>query len=141
MQVIGFNFEKISAEKKKMPEGKIEIKSNINIKDIAHDKVELIKDKDALKFTFEFFVDYTPNIAELKFQGSILVILEKDKSKEILKKWKSKKLDDNMRLPLFNIILTKCNLKSLQLEEELGLPTHVPMPRLAPPQNNQGYVA
>jgi hypothetical protein len=141
MQVIGFNFEKISAEKKKMPEGKVEIKSNIDIKSITTDKVDIIKDKEALKFSFEFVVDYTPGIAELKFDGFVLTIQEKDKSKDILKKWKTKKLSDEVRLPLFNLILTKCNLKALQLEEELGLPTHVPMPRLAPPQNNQGYVA
>jgi hypothetical protein len=141
MQVIGFNFEKISAERKKTPEGKIEIKSNINIKSITQDKVELIKDKDVLKFGFEFSVDYTPGIAELKFEGSVLIIFEKDKTKDILKKWKTKKISDEIRLPLYNMILTKSNLKALQLEEELGLPTHVPMPRLAPPQNSQGYVA
>ena len=141
MQVIGFNFEKISAERKKMPEGKVEIKSNINIKSITQDKIELIKDKDVLKFSFEFFVDYTPGIAELKFEGSVLIILEKDKVKDILKKWKTKKILDDIRLPLFNLIMTKSNLRALQLEEELGLPTHIPMPKLAPPQNNQGYVA
>jgi len=140
MQVIGFNFEKISAERKKAPEGKIEIKSNIDVKDIKEDKIELIKDKEVLKFTFEFTVEYSPGIAEIKFQGSILAIVEKEKIKDILKKWKTKKLADEIRLPLFNLIMTKCNLKSLQLEEELGLPTHVPMPRLSPQQNNQGYV-
>jgi len=140
MQVIGFNFTKISSERKKAPEGKIEIKSNINVKTIEPEKLELIKEKDVLKFTFEFSIDYTPGIAKLDFEGFSLIMLEKNKSKEILKKWKSKKIDDDVRLPLFNLILTKCNLKALQLEEEFGLPTHVPMPKLAPPQNNQGYV-
>ena len=29
-----------------------------------------------------------------------------------------------------NLILSRCNLKALQLEEELGLPQHAPPPRL-----------
>jgi len=141
MQVIGFNFEKISAERKKAPEGKIEIKSNINIKSISPEKIELIKDKDVLKFSFEFTIDFSPNIAELKFEGSVLAIIEKEKVKDILKKWKTKKIIEEVRLPLFNLILTKSNLKALQFEEELNLPTHVPLPRIQPQQNNQGYVA
>ena len=140
MQVIGFNFEKISAERKKAPEGKIEIKSNINIKSISPEKIELIKDKDVLKFSFEFTIDFSPNIAELKFEGSVLAIIEKEKVKDILKKWKTKKIIEEVRLPLFNLILTKSNLKALQFEEELNLPTHVPLPRIQPQQNNQGYV-
>lgn len=140
MQIIGFNFTKISSERKKVPEGKLEIKSNIDIKSVALEKIEMIKDKDVLKFNFEFTVDYHPNIASLVFEGAILIMAEKEKAKDILKKWKSKKIADEIRLPLFNTILTKCNLKALQLEEELSLPTHVPMPKLAPPQNNQGYV-
>jgi hypothetical protein len=60
--------------------------------------------------------------------------------KDILKKWKGKKLADETRIPLFNTILTKCNLKSLQLEEEFGLPTHIPMPRVQPPQEDKSYV-
>ncbi len=140
MQIIGFNFTKISSERKKAPEGKIEIKSNINIKNIEQEKLELLKDKDVLKFSFEFSVDYTPGIANLLFEGFILVIVEKEKMKDILKKWKGKKLTDETRIPLFNTILTKCNLKSLQLEEEFGLPTHVPMPRVQQPQEGKSYV-
>lgn len=140
MQVIGFNFTKISAERKKLPEGKIEIKSNINIKSIAPEKVELLKDKDVLKFDFEFSIDYTTDIASLVFEGFLLMMMEKDKAKEVVKKWKNKKIEDEVRLPMFNLILTKCNLKALQFEEEFALPTHVPLPRLAPPQNEQNYV-
>ena len=140
MQIIGFNFEKISGERKKIPQGKIEIKSNINVKSISPEKIELLKDKDVLKFNFEFTVDYEPNIASLVFEGFILVIIEKEKVKDILKKWKNKKISEEVRLPLFNLILTKCNLKALQIEEEFGLPTHVPLPRLQPPQQGQKYV-
>jgi|WetSurMetagenome_2_1015567.scaffolds.fasta_scaffold210843_2 hypothetical protein len=140
MQVIGFNFDKISADKKKLPEGKIEIKSNINVKSITQEKVELLKDKDVVKFSFEFYVDYLPDIAKILFEGSILAIFEKEQFKDVLKKWKNKKISDEIRLPLFNLILTRCNLKALQFEEEFNLPTHVPLPRISPQPDNQGYV-
>ena len=100
----------------------------------------MLKDKEVLKFTFAFTIEYTPETAVLKFEGAILAILEKNQIKDTLKKWKTKKIPDEIRLPLFNNILTKCNLKALQLEEEFNLPTHVPMPRLAPPQEEKGYV-
>lgn len=140
MQVIGFNLEKISAERKKPVAGKLEIKSNINVKEIATEKLSVIKDKDVLKFSFEFSINYEPGIADLKFEGSVLVITEKNQAKDILKKWKTKKIADEYRIPLFNLILTKCNLRALQFEEELALPTHIPMPKIQPPQNDKGYV-
>ena len=140
MQIIGFNFSKISAEKKKALDGKIEVKSNLEVKNISPEKIEMIKDKDVLKFGFEFTIDYTPNVASIAFEGFILLIVDKEQSKEILKKWKAKKVSDEVRIPLFNMILTKCNLKALQFEEEFGIPTHIPLPRINPQQNNQGYV-
>jgi hypothetical protein len=55
----------------------------------------------------------------------------------VLKKWKNKKIEDEVRVPLFNLILTKCNLKALQFEEEFGLPTHIPFPRVSPQQDKE----
>lgn len=141
MQVIGFNFDKISAERKKKTDGKVEIKSNISLKSIETEKIELIKSEEVLKFNFEFTINYNPGLAELRFEGSVLMMIDKEKAKEILKKWKTKKIADDVRLPLFNLILTKCNIRALQFEEEFNLPSHIPMPRIQPPSNNQGYVA
>jgi len=140
MQVIGFNFKKISAERKKPAEGKIQVDSNIHIQEITSDKVELIQNKEILKFDFEFTISYSPNFAAISFEGSVLITLEKKESKDILKKWKEKKISDELKIPLFNLILTKSNLKALQLEEELGLPAHIPLPKLGA-QKKQDYVA
>ncbi len=138
MRVIGFNFEKISAEKKKQPKGKLQINSNINIKDIKQEKIDVVKDQPVLKLDFEFKVEYKPNIAHIKLEGLILMLVEKDESKNILKKWKKKKIPDDIRVPIFNLILTKSNLRALQLEEELNLPTHVPLPRIRPKDEQSG---
>jgi len=137
MQIIGFNLEKISAERKNPIKGKLEISSNINIKEIKQEKIDIIKEQNPLKFNFKFTIEYKPKIAEIIFEGFVLVLFEKDKSKEITKKWKGKKISDDIRIPLFNFILTKCNVKALQLEEEFGLPTHIPLPTIRP-QSEKG---
>ena len=130
-RIIGFNFEKIHAERKSSPKGKkIQVQSNIDISDIKEEKIELTKDKNALKFDFEFKINYTPNIAEVIFKGHVLGLFDKNKAKDVLKKWKSKKISDELRVPLFNYILTKCSLKALVFEDEFGLPPHIPLPKL-----------
>jgi hypothetical protein len=139
MQIIGFNLDKISAEKKKEITGKLEIKSNIDIKDVEQDKLEVVKEKDVLKFGFSFSLNYEPGYAHLIFEGKILLLVDKVKSKEVLKKWKTKKLDDEIRIPLFNFILNKCSLRALQMEDELGIPTHIALPRIKQ-EEGKGYV-
>lgn len=134
MRIIGFAFEKISAEKEKTKEKNIKINSNIEVKSISQDKIENLNE-EVIKIEFEFKIDYQPNLAKIVFLGYLLITTDKSQAKEIIKKWKSKKISDELRIPLFNFILTKCNIKALQLEEDLSLPSHVPMPRITPQQN------
>lgn len=135
MQIIGFNFERILAERKNPPKEKIQVKSNINIISIEQEKLDLVKSQETLKFNFEFAVDYT-EMADISLKGFVLMLLEKEKAKDVLAKWKKKKILDEVRIPLFNFILTKCNIRALQLEEELGLPSHVPLPRISQQQTS-----
>jgi len=139
MQILGFNFEKIREERKAQLQGKLEISSQIDVNDIIQEKLEIVKDQIPLKFGFDFTIKYKPDVAEVSLSGSILFVTDKDKAKDILKKWKNKKIDEDLKIPLFNFIMTKCNLKALQLEEELTLPTHIPFPKLAPQQNQKPY--
>jgi hypothetical protein len=46
--------------------------------------------------------------------------------------WKKNKVPDEIKLLVFNFVMTKCNLKALQLEEEFSLPPHIPLPKLTP---------
>ncbi len=132
MQIAGFNFEKILIEKKKKPEGKVSVSSDINIKSIEEEKVNGMKENKILKINFEFKVIYKPNIAEILLQGFIPLITEKEEAKKILKDWKKKIIAEETRMFLFNFIFTKCNIKALQLEEEVNLPTHIPLPKIRP---------
>jgi len=73
-------------------------------------------------------VDYSPGFAKGELEGKILIAVDPKIAKEILKQWKKKKMPEDFRLLLFNVILKKSSLKALYLEEELNLPLHMPMP-------------
>ena len=129
MRIIGFNLTKILVQKQEKSEERLQINQNINIKDITEEKIPITENK-ALKISFNLIVEYSNNYAKIEFEGTILVLAEKDELKKILESWKSKKIIEQIRVPLFNFIMDRCNIKALQLEDELGLPFHVPMPKL-----------
>lgn len=132
MPVVSFDFDKISAERRLPTSGKIEIRSNISIKDIEKEKLELAKNEEALKFLFEFIINYDPNAGEINLKGHIVFIDDEKKIREILKEWKNKKIPEEVALQVINTILYRCNLKSLQLAQETGLPPHLQLPRATP---------
>lgn len=138
MKVIGFNFTKISANRDVKFKSFEKIISNLKFLDVETDTLEIMKEAEIVKITFEFSIEYEPKRAELHFEGVIPLSLDKEAKDKILETWKDKKLDESIKVPLFNLILNKCSLKALQLEEELGLPTHIKLPRVntSKPQNS-----
>ena len=72
------------------------------------------------------------NYKMIELKGEIGLLPEPDELKEILKSWKKKQIADKFKTPLFNFIMSKCNIKALGLEDELNLPLHIPMPKLSP---------
>ncbi len=129
MTLVGFNLIKIQAERKKQISGKIEVKTDINILNIKKEDIEMIKNKDVLSFNFEFSIDYSPDIAKIVFEGEVLLALEQKETKEVLNKWKKKEIEEGLRLNIYNIILTRCSVKALSLEEDMNLFPHIPLPR------------
>ena len=133
MKIVGFNFTKIYVEK--FPEKGDEVKAstNINIIDIIPFKSDVFKSKDEiLEVTFSYNLSYTPNFAKIEFKGRVLVSIDPKLSKEILKTWDKKETPEEFKLVVFNTILRKANLKALDIEEELGLPLHIPLPTIQP---------
>lgn len=140
-QIIGFNFTKISGERYVSPKESRDpkerkITTNILFTDIDKEKILVLKE-EAVKISFKFSVAYEPKRADLVLEGVILLKANQDDMKEVLKEWKKKKLPDELHLPLFNLILNKCTLKALQMEEELDLPTHIPLPKVSRNQPNK----
>jgi len=133
MQVIGFNFTKILAERIGKPEGKLNIAMGINFQNLEKEETKALN-KEVLRTDFNFNINYQ-KLAKFEINGSVYFIATPEKQKEILKKWnKEKKLSDEARVPLMNFVLTKCNIKALQLEEEFSLPSHIPLPKVAQTQ-------
>lgn len=131
MRIIGFNLTKISIERKEQIEKELKISQNIDIKEITKEKIPISND-EALKVSFDFIINYSGDIAKIEFKGNIILLPEKEETKKILKSWKDKKFTDEFRIPLFNFIMSKCNIKALNLEDELSLPPHIQMPRISP---------
>jgi len=130
MRLIDFHFEKINGEKGEEQIKEFKLQSNIDLKE-----VKSIKDKkskiegDILDIKFGYSVKYS-EFAKIELEGKLILRAEEDESKEILKNWKDKKLPDNFKLAIFNIILAKSNVRALQMEDELKLPYHISLPKL-----------
>ena len=130
MRIIGFNLTKILAERQEEDGQGIRVDQNIDIKDIKEEKIPITNNK-ALKIKFNLTVTYSKDFGKIKFEGSIMTLPVEEEFKSIMDSWKDKKIPENMRLGIFNFIMVKCNIKALYLEDEMGMPLHVPMPRLS----------
>ena len=142
MQVIGFTFRSISAEHNEEFKTPPSISTNIEFSNITKEDLPLLKDQDALRISFEFSVIYFPpeekteksKIEDTKnkiiFKGNVLITTTKEEVKGILKSWKKKEIPSNLKIPLFNLIIRRCSTKALDLEDQLGLPLHIPMPQV-----------
>jgi hypothetical protein len=147
MQIVSFNFDKISAERS--PGFKqSSITNNIEFINIEKEKLDIIKGMELQRVSFRFTILYEnkedkekkdaketnePKLTkqgEIIFQGSVLLALTKDEEKIILKTWKKRQLPPQFNVILFNLILTKCTPKSLVLGEDVQLPPHIAMPRI-----------
>lgn len=140
MRVVGFQLKKISADKKV---NIIEKKPGTSIEfiDLDKEKSDIFKENELLKITYKYAVVYGENEKEseggIEIIGHIILSVDKDESKDILKAWKKKKLPEVLNINLFNIILKRCTPKAVFLEDEVGLPIHTPMPRLQPKKEDQ----
>lgn len=138
MNVIGFSFHKILIDKiQKESLTKSTVSTNIKFTDLIKDKTDLLKDAEIVKLHFQHTIDYENpenkkegNQAALLFEGIVHLSVTKDESKDIQKAWKKGELPNETKLPLYNVIMKKCNPWAIHLEDAVELPFHVPMPRL-----------
>ncbi len=145
MKVLGFNFTKITAERDKDSKADGSINTNVEFLEIEKDNIEILRDSEIIRVSFKFSIDYKDapgkekikgeskkdkTTAQISFEGLIILSLEKENSKEILKNWKNKIISQDLSSFLMNFILAKCSIKALTLEQELSLPAHFPLPRV-----------
>jgi len=138
MKLINFSFKKISVEKTADSYKKLNLNTKINVSEISPITLEFFKgEEDLIKVKFSYIIDYAPDIAKIELNGEIILAIEKTLSKGILEAWKEKKMTDDFKLILFNLILKKSTVKALELEEEMNLPLHIPSPTLKNPKKKE----
>lgn len=135
MKIVGFGIKKLFGERNDVSNIKLSISQNINVKDVYKEKLDLgIEDSITIKFVFS--VNYSENFGKVEIEGNVLILPDKEESKEFAKALKEKNIPERFKTPIFNFIMSKCNIKALSLEDELNLPYHVPMPKLSPREQN-----
>jgi hypothetical protein len=141
MRLLGFSFNKISAERLSVNQAdfkELKINNNIDISSIekANSEVFKAKDEELISVKFKYSINYEPNFAIIEIHGNILVSMESKKTKEFLKKWEdNKEMPEDARLALFNTIIQKSSIKALQLEDDMSFPFHMPFPKLSRQEN------
>jgi hypothetical protein len=132
MKVIGFNFIKVNAERyAKFNLENLKINAKMDISSIESLKSTLLNTgEDIIGVEFVYSLQYEPDSAKIELAGNVICSLEPKLAKEILKEWKDKNIPEDFKMMIFNLILKKASLKSLELEDELGLPYHIPLPSL-----------
>ena len=129
MKIIGFNFDKIHIEKISSNLKGLKINTNIDIKNVKSLKQELFHTKEeVVEIKFGYEVDYSPDIAKISLSGNIVLLIDSKTAKKFSKEWKNKKLPEEHKLMIFNVIMKKSNLKSILLEDEMNLPLHITLP-------------
>ncbi len=142
--IVGFKLKKILAEtlvdassQEKNKDIRItKVNTKTDIIDISEQKIE-IKDQEALDVGFSFQIDYEPKIAKVVFEGRIISLVEKNQAKKIIDDWKKKQLPKEFRLEVMNTVLSRCSIKALEIEEDIGLPPHFPLPRFQVQEKGQ----
>lgn len=141
MPIVGFQFDKVSAQRTGTIKGKVDIAHNVNIKDVKPEQINLEKKQDVLKFTFEFKVDYKPDLGNILLEGHLLYLDTPEKIKEIQNAWKkNKRLPDQITTHVINMVLTKSNIKSLILSQDVNLPPQIQLPKAVPKPNTETYI-
>ena len=140
MNILGFNLTKLSATRTSKVLQNPMMNTNIEFVDVIKEEIDVLKDNEAIKISFKFSVDYADakekdkknpsSEGKVEFEGIIILSASKDEAKDLFKLWKKKQVPEEIRIPLFNIILRKCSPKALDMEDQIGLPLHLPFPQI-----------
>jgi hypothetical protein len=134
MTIIGFNFTKINAERKKPVDGQIKVQNSVKIDDVKESTLSVgDKKQKTLVFEFSYISTYQPEIGLIELRGILVYMTDQKKVEEIAKNWKSgkgKKLPEDVMAPVINTILNKCSITALQMSKEENLPPQIDLPKV-----------
>ncbi|MBS3153591.1 hypothetical protein J4426_03450 [Candidatus Woesearchaeota archaeon] len=145
MAIVGFNYEKLNVEKNQKvikKGGEFKVKYNVAIKEMEEFDLKMQDKQKALKFNFDFSIVYDPKIGSMVLGGNLIYTDSDDKIKEVRKHWeKNKDVPNDVKSTLINTIFRRSAVKALVLAQDVGLPSHIPLPRLVPPsEDTSNYI-
>ncbi|MBS3151452.1 hypothetical protein J4443_03685 [Candidatus Woesearchaeota archaeon] len=143
MPIVGFHLEKTLAERTKKLQKGMKATHNITITSIQNEDIEMGKStkKPGLKFSFEYEVDYQPNIGKVSIEGSVLYLDDEKTVKAILDNWKkNKNVNQEVTAQVLNTAIVRCTIKALNMAQEVNLPPHMPIPTVTPRGREQDYI-
>lgn len=127
--IVGFGIKSISAERKNVPRGRIDISSTPKIVSVDWPDTKVFTKKKPVDIKFEFTTRYEPNVAEIKIIGHVLYLGKK--TKDLIKKWKkSKVFPKEVNMEVKNFLFKKCLILGVNLSENMQLPPPLIFPRV-----------
>jgi hypothetical protein len=127
IKLIGFKYLKINSEKNEDFNGDLKLTPGINIRDVKKNEGK----EEILTIIFDFSVDFN-GLGKIDLLGKMYLAVDSKTLKEAVDGWKAQKMDNEINIIILNIIMQKASIKALELEEEMGLPLHIQLPRLQP---------
>lgn len=142
MKLLGFNFTKLHAEKNSNNTKGVKVSPSIDLSDIKEANNDLLNTGGSvLSVKFSNTINYGSEYGKVEIEGNLLISVDQEVAKQVLEEWKENSIPNDFKVRVFNIISKKSTLKALELENELNMPLHHPMPRVKSaqerPQNKE----
>ena len=122
-------------------QGKIKVNHDLRIDNVEQRPLPLKDKKNALIFEFVFNINYEPGVGEVALQGNVLYYDDQKKLDAIAQQWKkTKKVAPEVSVEVINVIFARCNIRALELSQELNLPAHLPLPQINLKEDPSKYI-
>ncbi len=136
LMIVGFSIKTISAERKDIPRGRIDINSTPKIISVSSSKTDFISKQKPLNVEFEFITKYEPDVGEIRILGNVFYVGKN--MKDVLKTWKKEKtLQKEVDIEVKNFLFRKCLGIGMNLSENMQLPPPLIFPRIMPKQKEE----
>lgn len=130
MPIVGFTFTKLGVEKKPLVSKQVNVTNDLKLVSVESAKRADHGNAELGRFNFSFEVKYG-EIGSIDLAGYILYSDDPKKLKVIIETWQKDKMIPAILLQqILNAILVKCNVKALELAQDVGLPPHFDLPKL-----------
>lgn len=128
--IVGFNVDRIEAEKEQNVQGNLQINYVPQIEDVSAVSVNAF-DEEVAKIDFTFRVEYTAGDqvqAEIVIEGNVLW---NGDTEEVVDTWEEdEELPENIRAPLMNDLYRKLLSESVGIADTLNMLPPIPTPQV-----------